>query len=119
MRIVVAVVLAASWVMAGPVYARAESGNELFNHCAADENNHWERGLCASNVESVVETLLAMKVKGWELSPLANYCPAKGIPEGQVIDVVTNWLRENPQHRHHDASILVMVALAENWPCEE
>ncbi len=117
--IVAAVVLAASWIMAGPADVRAESGNELFSHCSAAENNHWERGLCASNVGSVVETLSAMKLKGWELSPLVNFCPAAGIPEQKIIEVVTEWLRENPQQLHYDASILVMIALAENWPCEE
>ncbi len=119
MRAFVAAAVAASLAIAGPAEVRADTGNELFSHCAADENNHWEQGLCADAIQNVVETLRALKVNGREFSSLANYCPAQGVAEEQVMDAVTDWLRQNPQDRHYDASLLIMVALAEAWPCAE
>ena len=71
--------LVASLAVAGPVEVKAESGNDLLGHCSAAENNHWERGLCASNIGSAVESLSALKNMSPETSPLAKLCPAGGI----------------------------------------
>ena len=110
-------IVAASLAAALPL--RAETGEALFGQCAADKNNHWQRGLCADNIQRVVETLSSMAVKGRTLSSLANYCPAEGVGEEAVINGVADWLRQNPQHRHFDASLLILVALAETWPCAD
>lgn len=117
--IYLATILAASLFVTESAEVTAETGGELFGHCSAAENNHWERGLCASNIGIVVETLIALKKEVRENSPLTNFCPAEDIPEEQIIEAVTDWLRENPQEHYSDASILVMVAIAETWPCAE
>jgi hypothetical protein len=36
---------------------------------------------------------------------------------GQARDVVLEYLRENPAHRHEAGATLVMEALHDAWPC--
>jgi hypothetical protein len=118
MKVLIATaVLVASLALAGHFEVKAETGSELLSHCSAAENNHWERGLCASNIGIVVETLSALKNVSPESSPLANFCLADGVTEEHIVEVVTDWLRENPKYQYYDASILVMIAMSEAWPC--
>jgi hypothetical protein len=46
-------------------------------------------------------------------------CVPKDVTQGQLMDVVTNFLGNRPQIRHQPADILVLVALGQHWPCKE
>ena len=47
-----------------------------------------------------------------------NHClPAQGIPNGQLVRIVTKHLRNSPEKLHESARSLVYVALAEAFPC--
>ncbi len=47
------------------------------------------------------------------------FCIPKGVEPGQVLEVARNYLGEHPEGRHRPAASLVLVALAEVFPCEE
>lgn len=44
-------------------------------------------------------------------------CPSPGATPFQLGDIVTKWLRDNPQGRDNAASFVVMTALSEAFPC--
>jgi hypothetical protein len=46
-------------------------------------------------------------------------CPPTDVTQGQLLDVVTNYLANRPQIRHQPADLLVVLALRQHWPCRE
>lgn len=38
---------------------------------------------------------------------------------GQIRDIVTKFLEENPKDRHNHAGVLVLVPLMESYPCKK
>jgi hypothetical protein len=47
-----------------------------------------------------------------------NICPAANVTNGQLYDVVQNYLENNPARRHLHRSILVEQALTIAFPCK-
>ena len=103
---VAAAVLTASLAMAGPVEVKAETGNEVFEKCTADEDRYFDGGFCAGYIIGVVDERIE-----------SAFCPPKDVTNGQFYDVAVMWLRDNPQVRHFKASSLIRTALAKAWPC--
>jgi len=50
---------------------------------------------------------------------LKEVCPPRDVTQGQLLDVVTNFLANRPQIRHQPADLLVVLALRQHWPCRE
>jgi len=46
-------------------------------------------------------------------------CPPTDVTQGQLLDVVLNYLASRPQIRHQPADLLVVLALRQHWPCKE
>jgi len=46
-------------------------------------------------------------------------CLPQDVTQGQVLDIVTNYLASRPQTRHQPADLLVVLALRQHWPCKE
>ena len=46
-----------------------------------------------------------------------KFCFPAMTNQGQLMEIVINWLNDNPQNRHSNASTLVAKALSEEWPC--
>ena len=45
-------------------------------------------------------------------------CIPKDVTQGQLVEVVTNFLASRPQIRHQPADLLVFVALSQHWACQ-
>lgn len=45
------------------------------------------------------------------------FCVPPGVVSGQLADVLRRHMRENPETRHHAASVLVIRSLREAFPC--
>lgn len=45
-------------------------------------------------------------------------CIPKDVTQGQLVEVVTNFLASRPQIRHQPADLLVLVALSQHWACQ-
>jgi hypothetical protein len=59
-----------------------------------------------------IRSLSQSAIAGW------RWClPKKGTTLRQAADVVTKFLRDNPQLRHAGAPVLVAKAIHEVWPC--
>ena len=45
-------------------------------------------------------------------------CIPKNVTQGQLVEVVSNFLASRPQIRHQPADLLVLVALSQHWACQ-
>jgi hypothetical protein len=81
-------------------------GDQLFADC--DDGGDTPNGdACLHYIAGVVDTLLMHK----------EICPPSGITIAQLADIVTKYLRENPEVRHFTAASDATVALARVFPC--
>jgi hypothetical protein len=48
---------------------------------------------------------------------VAEWCVPLGATSGQTTDVVVKYLRRNPEIREQAASLLVVQAMVQAWPC--
>jgi hypothetical protein len=94
-------------VMSVSVGARASGvsmdGNDLYGFCASSAS------LCGGYIDAL----------GTAYSPLNAYiqCEPQSIANGQAVDVVRRYLATHPEQRYKPAWSLVLVALAESFPC--
>ena len=96
-------------VMSVSVGARGSGGfmdgNDLYGFCAS--SGTFQK--CSGYIEAVADAY----------SPINAYiaCEPPSIPAGQAVDVVRRYLATHPEQRYKPAWSLVMVALAEAFPC--
>jgi len=94
-------------VMSVSVGARASGvfmdGNDLYGFCASSGS------LCGGYIEAIANAY----------DPINAYtaCEPPSMPIGQAVDVVKRYLATHPEQRYKPAWSLVMVALAEAFPC--
>lgn len=48
---------------------------------------------------------------------VAGYCEPERVETKQIVDVVTKFLRQNPEHRHQNAAVVVAMAFTSAFPC--
>ena len=112
------VAVALSSLLAAKAAANYFDGNELLAWC---ENWHREMdpdddlllgGYCGG-FAGVVDTLV---------NKPHTFCVPQGpggVSSAQLVEVVKLYLRDHPDNRHLAASLLVMQALKEKFPCPE
>lgn len=92
------------------------TGNELLVTCTdrEDDARFWT---CYGFLTGVLDGMMVAQV----IHPQAKapYCTPVNATNGQIKDVVVQHLRTDPAHRHLDASILVVGALAKAFPCPQ
>lgn len=94
----------------GVTQALFYEGNFLHKKCQSV--NDVDVVVCLAYVTGVVDTLTMTENR--------YVCvPPKSVTGGQLRDIVTKWLEDNPADRHLNASALVMLALTEAFPCTE
>jgi hypothetical protein len=106
--------------------AHSETGNALLQACEALER---EARISGNNVQLPARTD-AYECWGYmgavqDLSVLSDdagqrlfhSCPAPNTTLTQLIRVFTNYARTHPQELHEKASLLVIKALAQAFPC--
>jgi hypothetical protein len=108
-----ALVLAAGLLW--PVSALAQNdvsgfltGNGLYQNCTS--SNDLDKAICLGYVMGVTEGLQSRHTT----------CVPKGagVSGGQIMDVVTNYLRDHPEARHYAAFSEVELALKKAFPCK-
>jgi len=85
------------------------TGNELYGFCRPDPDK--SIGVCNGYVTAFIDT------ESWEGT--STFClPKRNFMNQQAIDVVSKYLKDNPEQRHLLAPVLVNMALMEAFPCE-
>ncbi|WP_065335393.1 Rap1a/Tai family immunity protein [Tritonibacter mobilis] len=114
------------------VSAGSISGNDLLEGCEADNPIGVERGFCLGFIMGAVDGLKWGALRGIQLVKPDEFdsesynaitdlalqtCPPDGVENGQIVDIVVQYLAANPQARHNSARALIQLALSESFPC--
>jgi hypothetical protein len=81
------------------------SGNNLYNAC--QQSPEFCFGVAAGLV-----------VASWTPVRTALSCLPDGVLASQVGDVITKYLREHPEQRHHHSADVLAAAISDAWPCQ-
>jgi hypothetical protein len=86
-------------------------GDAFYAECSQASN----RTTCDGYIAGVVE--------GWNLaafnhSELMRVCLPDDNTVDQAFDVVMDYIRDRPEHRHWARSALVLIAIKEHWTCD-
>lgn len=113
MKILLTIFLVATAMLASP--AQAIDGNELYKW-AREWNNQKGEYLGGAYQGYLIATADALDKTDIPWAPV-KFCIPDGVSNGQVGDIVFQWLEDHPEKRHYLASELVVVALSEAFPC--
>jgi hypothetical protein len=86
--------------------AQYQTGNTLYSDLTARTSA--EKMFALGYVIGVTDAFIGKEV-----------CPPSDVVQGQLMEVVTNYLASRPQIRHQPADLLVVLALRQHWPCRE
>jgi hypothetical protein len=80
------------------------TGNELLRHM--NDNTYFGQGHALGYVMGVSDVFTG-----------ESHCLPPGVNAGQVMDVVKNFLTNNPEVRHRPADVIVYAVLKNSFPC--
>jgi hypothetical protein len=86
-----------------------ETGNHLYNLLTSQVEA--ERTFSMGFITGIADAGAYSEVQG------RSFCMPIGATEGQIRDIVKNWLEKYPEKRHLFAAGLVAQALQEAFPC--
>ena len=111
MRLFIATLALVLGLSGGEAKARVD-GNKLHEWCGLDEQR-WGHGACDGFLAGASGTF-----HYWmSLEERKFFCEPNGVTGGQLRDIVTKWLIENPAKRHLAGEVLVGEALIDAFPC--
>jgi hypothetical protein len=106
-----ALAIAVLFIPTPRAHAFGMDGNKLLNYCGTkaiqDAPANYSVGLCQGYVEAGMDYLKEMDLS----------CPGPHVSNGQVGDVVIQYLVAHPESRDQSGKVLVFSALAEAFPC--
>lgn len=111
--------VALSFILATPAHATFMDGNKLLNECTAtkDETTYFQsQARCNGYIISNVDTITLLKTVGMTK---AKYCVPNGVTAGQLVDIFIQYSNKHPENRHYDASIILIFAFREAFPCSD
>jgi hypothetical protein len=92
-------------------------GNELYKKCNSSTSDsagvgYMDLSYCLAYIAGVSDTLDSARANN-----RLPVCVPVNVQAGQLKDVVTMYLRDNPSVRSMEANLLVVVALSDAWGC--
>ncbi len=113
-----------------------KDGNSLLSHC-----NRFVRVLDSEGTEAQSALACVMYISGFrdgynatiataalkiygvkqgprKLNNVHTYCRPEKLPHGQFIRIVVRYLQQHPEQLHYSASLLILQALKEAFPCQ-
>jgi hypothetical protein len=89
------------------------TGNDLLESCGSA--GHFGQAFCLGYVAGVTDL---DGPDGSAFPERRRSCVAENVSNGQVRDVVVKYLKDHPEERHIQASILIVKAMAQAFPCK-
>lgn len=102
--------------LAAPASAQMTTGNDLYQFCTGTTDQKIECLNYLSGWRAAAETMSILYANRTPPSSPV-FCLPNGATTGQIYDVVVKHLRDNPASRHQMTSILLLVAMRDNFPC--
>jgi hypothetical protein len=106
-----AAILAASLATASADATTFVMGNALYSYCAVPTQDETATSICMGYIDAIVDVMTANAINGFRA------CIPQTVRNPQLLDVVNQYLRANPEKRHFTASSLVAAALSAAFPC--
>jgi hypothetical protein len=97
-----------------PAAAGYDNGNRLYEDCSSA--NYFNRGYCGGYVVGIVDAIESLQRS--RVMASTTLCIPDDVSKGQLVDVVTKYLGDNPQKRTREAAGLVPEALNDAFPCK-
>ncbi|CAB4122415.1 hypothetical protein UFOVP36_45 [uncultured Caudovirales phage] len=91
--------------------ASSDDGNELLSQC--NDEGYYLQGVCMGIVKGTINTLDAWSI----VNKTSPYCRPDNATWGQMQDVIVSYLKRHPEIRSESASLLILKAQREAWPC--
>lgn len=91
-----------------------DTGNGVLAICGSTSPSDNMR--CYAFLDGLSEGISVMAIRDKTRKP---FCIPAGVTKGQATDIVVKFLRENPERRHLDGTLLVVVSLHSAFPCPE
>ena len=114
-RIIIAALVGV--LVSGPINAQSDfTGNVLHESCKAPEDSDVYL-LCGAYISGVAHILLNRKFYSQKI--LSKICIPPSVTNGQIIDITKKFLREQPEMRDAVAGGIVIIAVAEAFPCKK
>ena len=110
-------------------YSASFTGNEMYQLCSADDDLSQficdfyfagiHEGLAAGafTVLMSVDPTVSTEKMNEHIQLFLGYCVDETVTREQLGDVITRYLKDNPQNRHHSARLLYREAMMEAFPC--
>ena len=109
-KMIALLLLACVWT--GHGFAAFLDGNRLLEYCTA--RGGYGEGACDGYVAGVVDSRLSQQDKG---GTSAGFCLPETVNLGQIVWLVTEYLRAHPEDLHFTADSTVHVTLRQAFPC--
>ncbi|WP_062180656.1 Rap1a/Tai family immunity protein [Sphingopyxis sp. C-1] len=97
------------------------TGNAFFVTCEKKSGDFFG-GVCVGYVMGL-STMITPNLNATAADFMAQrklaYCTPDGVTNGQYLDVVLDFLRRNPKHRHQYMPSIFVVAMSEAFPCKD
>jgi len=120
-------VAATAFVTATPAFADYFNGNTLYEWCSTEpsdphfqQNQSWCIGYIAGVVDGIkTGNVFGQVIAGSTAETTDLICMPAEVTLGQVQEVATLYLKNNPATRHDFASVQVLKAVMDAWPCKD
>lgn len=96
-----------------PSLADDYTGNQILRDC--NQGNDWPSGSCFGRIIGSVD---GFRVKAALDKTGLPFCIPEGVTNGQVVDIVVRWVRDQPAKRHYNYEVITGLALKEAFPCK-
>jgi hypothetical protein len=110
--LVLGLAFTSSPAVAQPYQHAFHSGNSLLEMCSHGQYSA-DNSYCLGYIAGMADAIDAANgsLLGWRA------CPPNEATEGQIMDVVVQFLSQHPESRHYTASSQIARALANAFPC--
>jgi hypothetical protein len=82
-----------------------------------DPQTLYHTGLCGGYIGAIHDSVKDMRLH--DLIKEDPYCMPVGITRGQLVGIVVNYLKDNPESLNLSASSSVLTAFSESFACRE
>jgi hypothetical protein len=99
-------------------YEGALTGSDILDFCTDPSNKvSLSKGMCIGFTNGVEEGYIF----GTVLHGVTKkaFCKPKGVSRGQVQLIVVKYLKDNPEQLHDFATLLIVKAMAQAFPCQD
>jgi hypothetical protein len=106
--------------LTAPAIAQEATGNDFFRDCEQPSWRGWCSGFTlgvANGWNEGVQLSQGTVESGMSQVKSSGICAPTGASSAQALDIVLQFLRDNPADRHFQADFLIVLALRAAWPC--